>query len=341
LDLSQLPSIKIVARLDANNEIGMAHVVRLSVLLSLLPFDIELTVFGDIANFDSHFPNAKSVMSEVSPENFQQLMKTVRPRIFVSDHPKPERWLWTTARALGTPLVIAIDDFGGQFDADIIVNGTVLEEYHHYSGLPPHAKILAGADYALIKDNFRNHHWNLEKACGIAIIVGSGDRATSWSHQLVEGLLDLEVWENVTMVVGGAHPSAAKLRQSCEQENVRFLQGVSALELASILSDVEMALLTGGMIVYEGLAVGTPLVVFPQLENLVAEARWFEAQECLVNLGYSGGIDKKILNRAIRELRANKSVQQKHSANGKKIIDGKGMRRVAEEVARIINTDIL
>ena len=54
-----------------------------------------------------------------------------------------------------------------------------------------------------------------------------------------------------------------------------------------------MALVTGGMAMSETLAIGAPAAVFPQVANLVPEARWFAERGAIRDLGYDGGLDMR------------------------------------------------
>ena len=106
--------------------------------------------------------------------------------------------------------------------------------------------------------------------------------------------------------------------------------------LASLLSECSISLITGGMILYEALAVGVPTIVFPQEQNLIEEANWFERQDCVVNLGYNGGMDMHLVACELESLIVNEVKLDKMSRNSISIIDGRGMKRAASAIEAFI-----
>jgi len=113
----------------------------------------------------------------------------------------------------------------------------------------------------------------------------------------------------------------------------RFLEsGLSGERMAEALSQATVALMTGGMIVYEALAVGVPAIVFPQIENLVPEARWFAQRAALPILVYEGGTNSGLVSEMVGRLLASSSERLAMSSAQRATIDGRGMLRAAKEI---------
>ena len=72
--------------------------------------------------------------------------------------------------------------------------------------------------------------------------------------------------------------------------------------------------------------------MFPQLENLTAEAVWFADRDCIVNLGLSGGFDAARLEGAINALLDSAERRRRLSEMGQETIDAQGMRRAAAAI---------
>jgi len=98
------------------------------------------------------------------------------------------------------------------------------------------------------------------------------------------------------------------------------------------LSQASVALITGGMIVYEALAVGVPAVVFPQIQNLIPEAKWFAQRGCIVDLGYENGMDINLVSKSVDKLLESSSDRVAMSNLQRAVIDGHGMGRAAAEI---------
>jgi spore coat polysaccharide biosynthesis predicted glycosyltransferase SpsG len=321
---------RLLVRLDANGDIGFGHAVRCARLLRTLRTPIRLIVMGDGKQIVQLFGNAEIVpFCGGTSSEWVCAMNAAAPDAVLVDLPLRAERPWSAIRSLGVP-VAAIDDEGGVLDADLVINGTVLEAYHRYEGLRPSCRTLIGPQFTLIDGAFVRHPWSRPADRSIAVVVGSGERARDWAFLLARDGLRRAGGGAVTMIVGAGFSGAGELRQVAQPAGFNLRQGMSADELADVLARSAVALTTGGMVVYEALAVGVPLVAFPQIENLKPELGWFAARGCLGNLGYDGGMDMARVNRMIAVLLDNSASAAAQSRAGHAIIDGRGMSRAAQ-----------
>lgn len=324
----------ILVRLDANHVIGLAHAIRVAAILNLLTEPYQLSIIGNGDLIADFFPNRHHYLIEENREtDFFSLVDEVHPDVVLIDHPRPGRNFWSKLRGRKDSFsVVAIDDEGGEVDADIIFNGTVLESYHHYPLANAQARVLLGPEYTLIRPEFRLTPWtNPDKPC-VVIVVGSGDIACKWALHLVSGKLNLSSWGAVRMIVGRAFPEMNRLQHDCNALGVSLSSGLTGQQMANVLSQASVALITGGMIVYEALAVGVPAVVFPQIQNLILEAKWFAQRGCIVDLGYENGMDINLVSESVEKLLESTSERVAMSNLQRAVIDGNGMKRAAAEI---------
>ncbi|MGE5506656.1 MAG: hypothetical protein ACM31L_19700, partial [Actinomycetota bacterium] len=223
--------------------------------------------------------------------------------------------------------VAAVDDEGGAVVADLVVNGTVLDQYHQYPVVPAGARVLAGPSYTLLRPAFAATPWRRLAEPSVTIVVGSGDRARDWAFALTE--VDRRGWGPVAMVVGNAFPDFDALHAACAHAGIRLLRGLDAASLAAELASARLALITGGMVVYEALAVGVPAVVFPQVPNLIPEALWFADKGCIRDLGFDGGLDRLHVARSVAGLIGDDDALLAMSGQARALVDGRGLERAA------------
>ena len=328
-----MDNIDLLVRVDADETVGLAHVVRTRKLIDTLHADINLTIFGkDHSLLKGYFPEAGFFGDQntcYQNQNFDAVLCdcTIKGDIF-----------WRQMIERDKLSLIVIDDYGGSVPADLIINGTVIEAYHQYSGLAECGKVLCGPEYALVDLCFRATKWNQSSTSNtLTIVIGSGERAKQWAYKLVQGPMCWELFDTINMIVGNAFPEIEVLKNVARSKKVVFQQGITARELAAQLSNSSVALITGGMILYEAMAVGVPTIVFPQETNLLKEAQWFEDAECVINLGYTGGMDIDVINSALCTLVSNKPLAKRLSNRGRLIIDGQGLKRVASAIDEILN----
>ncbi|MCF8473598.1 MAG: hypothetical protein K9G26_02790 [Emcibacter sp.] len=340
-----LRRLKILIRLDADHHVGLAHGVRISKILafgqskygSLWDFDISL--IGNIPHYDKFFDTSCPVYplsqdqgtEEERAQMTLQVAKESAADILLVDHPHLTKISWDIFSASNLPL-IAIDDEGGDVIADLIFNGTILETYHHYPEMKHKDRIKAGEKYALINPVFKEIPWVDANDLSLITVIGGGDRACEWALKLTseDGALSKFDSYKKTMIVGGSFPEFSKLRKNCEAYNIDLHQGLSQHSMAKLLCEHSIGLITGGMIVYEALSMGLPIIIFPQEKNLPPEAHYFAKQGCAIDLGYENGMNMAIVTHEIMALMKNKEKRMHFSQKSKALIDGKGMVRTIE-----------
>jgi spore coat polysaccharide biosynthesis predicted glycosyltransferase SpsG len=262
----------------------------------------------------------------------------------VIDHPRRNGpWSRLVRRAVPGAVVAVIDDEGGDLDADLVVNGTVLEAYHRYSGLPARAQVLAGPRHTLLRPVFGRSRWpaagagpGVGREAGVLMVVGSGAGAADWARFLASEVLDRTGWGRSRLVVGAAFPDRAALVSAGDAAGIQVLVGQSGAELAALLASAPVALITGGMIVYEALAVGVPAVVYPQIPNLLPEARWLAGRGCIHDLGAGGGFDAAAVRGAVNTLLGDRAAAAGMSRRQRRLIDGGGAGRMAAALLALV-----
>ena len=329
---------QVLVLLEADHEIGLAHAIRVSAILDLLRSPHRVTVAGAGALLAEFFPGQRLLPVSVEDHGtFFSLIAETKADLVLVDHPRPGPGFW---RGLGTVVrgipVAAIDDEGGDVDADLVINGTVLDQYHHYPQLRAQARLLLGGEYSLIRPVFGATPWRNPREPSVLIVVGSADRARDWALQLVSGKVDLSNWGEVSMVVGRAFPEMPRLQRNCDALGVRLESGLSGERMAAAMSQAGVALITGGMIVYEALAIGVPAIVFPQIENLIPEAQWLARHGCIIDLGYDGGTNADLVAAAVSRLLSSPSERLAMSSAQRATIDGRGMARASQAIDELL-----
>lgn len=331
--------MKILLRLDADHHVGLAHAIRVAKILSLVKPRPEIHLIGNLPHCEQFFEAATPVTS-LSPEagseqdrafKVVEIADCIGADVLLIDQPHLSQISWDIFADSGLP-VIAIDDEGGPVRADLVFNGTILPAYHHYPLIADETCIHNGADYALINPCFSATPWSEPAEPGLLSVIGSGDRACTWALALTgpEGPFSrLEVGRK-TMVVGAAYPVIDQLGKNCKAGNITLHQGLDQPAMARMFSQHSVGLITGGMIVYETLATGLPVIVFPQEKNLPPETQFFAGKGSLIDLGYDGGMDMELVHQKIKNLMYSREKRLKLSGNARQIIDGKGMLRTIE-----------
>lgn len=327
----------LIIRVDALHETGLAHAARCSRLLDLLPQRPRVHVLGQGEALKEFFPHDKIVPLKGPVDVFLKalVIETEADAVLV-DQPEKDPLLWDALDALPQLKRILIDDFGSDASADLVINGTVIEDYHAYPNLREGGQALCGGEYALIAPVFAKSRHDEARKGPIIAMCGGGDRATDWAMMLAEHGSALSKPHPFIIIVGASFPDFDALRQMAVYNGGIAKQGLPAHQVASHLARAPVAIMTGGMVVYEALAAGTPSIVFPQLENLIPEISWFEDHGALINLGHEGGDSVEQLSTHLKSLLKNEDTLQALGSKGPELVDGLGMNRAAEAISALL-----
>ncbi len=329
---------RLAVRLDATASTGMAHLVRTEALLNSLGFPYELLVIGSGAAL-SVLPRIRGNIANpdtINQGRWEEELERRAVDLLIIDLPDPGLVDWVRLRRAYRGRIVLIDDFGGDWVADLIVNGTVLKEFHHYPRAGSLTRLLLGPKYALLRPSFSCEQWQEPPHPALTVIIGGGSEACAWAMFLAEngpfsGL-------PVGFVVGSSFAENEKLSALCMAQGYGFDAGLAGGALARRLVSSTLVLATGGMIVYECLALGSPIVFFPQIANLYPEAAWFHRHGLGISLGEYGGFDLAQIENTIAALAASTEMRLDMSLRQRSIVDGKGLGRVAAAVdALLIN----
>lgn len=338
---------KLIIRVDATPEIGMGHAFRTSALVESLRDSFEPVLCGDDEKLEKAFHNVPRVALNEALKDEQALILVDHPKGLASvpetKHPK-----------------IVIDDFGNLKGADLVLNGTVTAGPTLYPELNDPDKLLLGPDFALLRQAFgqssniekklaesqeaeeeeekpslftpiRNFFFapkrysrseaylkqqrKITKKYDILIIAGSGQKARDWVTEMTALFGE---W-NIAVVVGAQFEGAADFG------HLPFFQNLGAEPLTTLMRQSKMALVTGGMVLYECLAAGVPTVAFPSMEDMLPEISRLE------DLGIVDNIASiKDKPQHMRSLLMNKEFLAIRAEKGMKLVDGLGTKRAAE-----------
>lgn len=240
--------LKILIRLDADHHVGLAHAVRVSGILSLGKWDLEVHLIGNLPQSEKFFGSEAQIhpigggREQDKAISVTETAERIKADILMVDHPHLSEISWNIFAKSGLPL-IAIDDVGGAVTADLILNGTILNDYHHY----PHMEnVRCGGKYALINPCFAEQAWRDQG--GLVCVIGSGDRACDWALKLTAAEGPLAVLEGArkTMIVGASFPQIQLLSEQCAQNDIGLHQGLDQPSMANVMSGHSVGLITGG-----------------------------------------------------------------------------------------------
>ena len=323
---------RLLIRVDATPETGLGHAARVAAVVEAMGVRPELVIAGEGDALPTLFSGGAIVSSE---RDLAALASRHKADGILVDLPSYDD-VALPAPVAGSPPLILIDDWGGKMQADLIVCSSVRSTSSDYPTMSDPARVLTGPSYCLVRPPFGRTHWRGDAAGGVVVVAGSGLRAQEWLDVLTGPALDRGEWTSLTVVVGATFGGRDTLARQCDRIGATLIVGAGAEALAAAMAGARVALVTGGMTVYECLAVGVPTVVFPQLPNLVQEAAWFSQRDCIENLGFDAGMEPTTVSAAVARLLTDQALAKHMSVRARSMIDGRGAFRVAESITQLL-----
>ena len=227
-------------------------------------------------------------------------------------------------------LVVSFEDLGeGRNYVDLLIDSNLDEE--KTLGLPA----LFGHNYAVLAKEFETYHSKMrefKKPMESVLITFGGTDLNSMAPELAMKILLIQPNISITLLAGpGCKNISAFQDLASKHKKVALLESTS--EMAQILFTHDAVFCAGGVTLHEAMAVGTPAFVINQVTHQVAKSERSEKQGSAINLGMRDSWDE---NRLPEILQSNRETLEKMSQAGKSLIDGKGLKRVADAIEHLI-----
>ena len=232
--------------------------------------------------------------------------------------------------------VVTIDDLEpSAAEADVIVNGILWG-----TRLLPEpfgkAQVYQGVEYIQLREQFAEAHSKARvispKVNHVLISTGGADDR-QFALQLMHAMRRVSFDCDVSVMVGPAFHNREELEQTARElsGSVRFAVHYNVPNMAEYLNAADLALITGGTVMFEAAACGTPAVITCSYEHQVPQAEWFASSGAALNLGFfPHQVDQEQTARAIDDLARDVAARERMSAAGKTTVDGEGLKRFVE-----------
>ena len=225
--------------------------------------------------------------------------------------------------------VVSFEDLGeGRNHVDLLIDCNLDEEKS--AGLPA----LFGHNYAVLAEEFETYHSKprvFKNPIESVLVTLGGTDPHSLTQTLAEKLLQLRPGLSITLLAGPGNGNIPALKNlASKHEKVKLLESTS--EMAQTLFAHDIVFCAGGITLHEAMAVGTPAFVINQVRHQAEKADHAEIQGAAINLGMADSWDE---NRLPEILKSNAKTLEKMSQAGKNMIDGKGLKRVADAIENL------
>ncbi|MCU0156380.1 PseG/SpsG family protein [Bacillus safensis] len=215
--------------------------------------------------------------------------------------------------------------------ADAVVNGIYggLDEKHmqvdgteYFYGTP---YLLLDQEISRLKDTYE-----VRKECKKVVISLGGSDPRGLLSKAVSALLEADHL-HILAVTG----KASRIEEQIEAEHIQFIRHTD--QLSARLSEADLAIVAGGMTLYEAVCIGVPSIVLSQVDHQAVTAARFAQKGACHHLGLGELVDEKDIRCAVERLSSSYFLRRSIHLNGRTLIDGKGTERVKNILIHLMN----
>jgi len=317
--------LRVLFRAPAGARRGFGHLVRCLSLARALEVRPLIALRGTSGARETALALGADVIANPRPSVIARLQPDV---LIVDDPVASEGRAWIAAARRVGARVVSVHDLGlGCTDADLVIDGSITRTAKGPS------LSLTGSRFAVLDLAVAAlRHKGISKGrCAIGaqrvvIALGGGPHAVAAraiAREIVEGNPRADVRIAAGFVRRG-RPLEANDRVSW----VRPDQG-----LASELREADVAVVGGGVSLYEACALGVPTVTLPVVSGQVPTARAFARRGAVIAVPFKANpaVTASTVIRLLDNLRRRETLAQRSRA----LVDGQGAARAAAAVAAL------
>jgi spore coat polysaccharide biosynthesis predicted glycosyltransferase SpsG len=268
---------------------------------------------------------ARALGFEVVPGSAAAAIARVAPQVVVVDDLIPShgrRWI-AVARRAGCR-VVTVHDLGlGARDGDLIVDGSVVRAATSRTG-----RALRGPQFAILDPAYASvlRAPRTSVVPRVLIALGGGPRA-AMAYAIASAVRHQMPWARIRIAGGFAQASPA------DRGHIEWTGPLDGL--ASELSACDVAVVGGGVSLYEACARGVAAVAVPVVAAQRPTVRGFVALQAA--RGRWGDVDTDGVAREVVYLLRRPDVRSLMASRARRLVDGRGALRVAEAIRELVN----
>ena len=328
--------IRVAIRADAGTSLGTGHFARASAVADALSAGgtetMLITNQEGAALVPAYFPSGLRVLV-LAPADARPAgtMRSLGDACWAPDVIYLDQYgqvpAWETQAAEADVRLLVLDDLGDASRADVIVRPhggksgrteSVVLRGPAYLPLSGHVTALANrapspASGARLKLN----------ACF------GGTDPTGETTKALTAIADLDELD-VDVVIGpGASVDSTLTDAAHRMPHVSLHRAPLQQRLAELMSEADLALGAGGVMLWERLCLGVPSLVIAVAQNQRPQIDAMSAAGAIRFVGDHAGITPDMIRQAVRALADDEPARQALASTGRKLVDGRGALRLA------------
>ena len=314
---------------DGNHRIGMGHFYR----------SVNLAINLRKNNHKVVFLTRDSTVKELLPKSFKcQLIKKysllkqkkiideLKSDVIIIDKLKEKTKTIKMLQKI-CKNVIAIDYIGK--NKKIIENS--INMLYPISGNTTGS--FSGFKFAILNEKFlKTKPIIVKKKINSLLVIQGGSDTHCFIPKIINALNHLKESMKISVVLGPSFNCWNNLRKALKNNTKPLKIYHDVKNMSSLMSKHDIAITGGGMTLLELSYLGIPSIIICG-ENFENEtATLMQKKGFGINLGYNSKLSENKITSITNELITNYNIRKRMNTHGKRIVDGKGLRRVSKVI---------
>jgi UDP-2,4-diacetamido-2,4,6-trideoxy-beta-L-altropyranose hydrolase len=327
-------------RADGGPQIGYGHLIRSAALAEQL-----LTAGHTVALSTTTpttaaevFPAAVDVFelpTRGDPDPFVTQIDTVSPDIVFTDSYSVDTDYQRAIRER-VPLAVLQDDARHAVCADLFVNGNLYAPDLQYEFLSEPPETCLGTEYALLRREIREQAaieppWREQPEH--AIIMMGGSDIGGLTPTVVRAFDGFDLRVDAIVGPGCSDTQQQEVQTAATRSDADVRVRRDPDDLVDRLAEADFAVSTASSATYELLALGTPIVSIPVVDNQEPIAAALEYRDAAAIL--PRGSEQTAFHDSITTYMEDAELRRTRRERGREMVDGRGTERIAEALTDI------
>lgn len=231
--------------------------------------------------------------------------------------------------------LLAVDDHGdaGAYVADLVLNQNLHAHTDLYPYVASHTRLLLGTDYVLLRKEFTRSRQRRtrDRARRVLITIGGSDPEPT--VEVIRALAPLAVDSlEAVVVVGPSNPSVEMISAAVETSAPSMRFETNTRNMSELMSWADVAVATAGTVSWELAFMGVPFLAVVLAGNQREIAVGLDREGVAVDVGWWSGTTPEHLAHVLEELMGDVEKRRRMSAQGQRVVDGRGVARVIAHI---------
>lgn len=327
----------LTVRADGGSEIGFGHLVRTSAIAN------EILARNNQVTYATTTPEAVrqvapdeveivTLRSRENPDPFINWLQKAQPDIVFTDA-YPVDTAYQQAVRRQTPLAVLADDTRYKICADLLINGNLYANDLEYEFTEPLPDRLLGPEYVPLRDQVCEFvkctpPWR-EYPKRALVTMGGSDMA-GLTPTVLRAFDGYDLTVDAIVGPGFSETLEHEIRATADEVSTEVHVTRDPDNLPKRMFEADFAVSTASTTTYELLALGTPIISRPVVDNQDPIATALEVQDAAIVLDRDD--EEPAFRRAIETYADDATLRRNRRERGRELVDGKGTDRIVTEL---------